>query len=730
MRRIFLVLSLELAMCFSGISRSRDYVSYVNTLQGSYNTPDFSHGRTVPYVGYPNGVNFWYPVGFSYVRGEMKGLGSDFICLSPEVLEQGDVQSPVSEFVAGSLDGRPDCFKVEFSNGVLSALTATERCAVFSFSYPSSGSPALLVSGGGKSQFDVDAGKRRIEGHIVTESPTWHVSDDYYVTIEFDRAPVYVSETAEGALRVGFTAGESVEVRVAASKISPEQAELNFSRELGNSGFQEIETRTREVWNAALGKIEVEGGTDGQVRTFYSCLYRTMLFPRRSYEYDVHGNPCFAYDRKIYDGKYHVNPILWDAYRSLFPLHNIINIEEQKDYVQSLMKTKEIAGWWPSGHVMIGNHAMSVLADAWVKGIRTFDPEKALSYYYDEVTRSVLDTMVNGAYNLEHLRGYGRMGHEHYFAAGYIPYSQNTDAVMETTSKTIEYCYDDFCAYRLAEASGSDFYRNLFARHLFNYRHVFDPSDGFFKGRDLSGCFDTDFNPYEWGGPFVEGNGWQWRFSVQQDPQGMMDLMGGEDKFTENLDELFEARSDSVLCGGYGYMIHEINEAVAGGQGQYAQGNEPCFHVMHLYNYAGQPWKAQKLLRKSMERLFDSSPKGFPGDEDGGAMSSWYVFNAMGFYPVTPGVGQYVLGSPLFDRITINLESGRKFVIETKGNSQKNVYVRCVLLNGKKYDKTWISHDVIVSGGKLVMQMGSNPDKVRGTSAVSRPYSLSGTLQQ
>ena len=296
---------------------------------------------------------------------------------------------------------------------------------------------------------------------------------------------------------------------------------------------------------------------------------------------------------------------------------------------------------------------------------------------------------------------------------------------METTSKTLEYYYDDFCAWKLARMAGLPFYESVFDRHRYNYRNVFDPSDGFFKGRDRDGRFDEDFNPYEWGGAFVEGNGWQWRFFVPQDIAGMASLMGGEAGLEKNLDGLFTAPGDSVLCGGYGFMIHEINEAVAGNQGQYAQGNEPCFHVMHIYNYIGKPWKAQEWLRQSMETLFDDSEKGFPGDEDGGAMSAWYVFNAMGFYPVTPGVAQYSIGSPLFDKVTISLDSGERFVILAKGNGPGRPYIASATLNGKEWKANYLPHGELARGGELVLEMSDTPNMGRGVGPSDKPYSMS-----
>lgn len=740
MKKKYFLLLVALFLVHYSHAQKQDLVKYVNTLQGSHNTPEFSHGRCSPLVGYPHGMHFWAPSGFSYVDKTVWGVGGNGLLLCPLTGKQALTEQKAVAFDSTQITGKPHYFKIKTGNGVVSEITPTERCAVFRFSYPRSGNAFLRLSGPREiNEFTIDPENRRITGFITNQSSHQQTRNKTYVILQFDQPFVsygtvgrssvednekHASGSGAGAF-VEFKKGATVQVKTALSKISREQAQTTFDREINGLTFAEVEKKAYGVWNGLLNKIVVEGGTQEQRKTFYSCLFRANLRPGKDYEIDENGNPRFCYDGRIHEGYYHSSPILWDAFRCLFSLQNIIHTEGQKAYVQSLLKMKPLTGWWPNGHVMIGNHAISVLTDAWAKGIRTFDPETALKYYYHEITHSLLDSVNNSAYNIEHVRGYGRMGFEDYFALGYIPYPQNTNRVMETTSKTLEYNYDDFCAYQLAKMTGNKFYENLFAKHIYNYRNVFDPSDQFFKGRDTEGKFDTDFNPYEWGGPFVEGNGWQWRFAVPQDAKGMMNLMGGENRFISNLDELFEVRPDSVLYGGYGYWIHEINEAVAGGQGQYAQGNEPCFHVIYLYNHAGQPWKGQKLIRESLTKLFNSGPKGFPGDEDGGAMSAWYVFSSMGFYPVTPGVPQYTLGSPLFDKITISLENGKKFTLIARQNSTENVYIRSASLNGKAYSKNWFNHDSIMQGGELILEMSDQPNMQRGIQEEDRPYSLS-----
>ena len=773
LRRIAAAGLFGLCSLSAAFAQKQDYVQYVNTLQGTDSKFELSYGNTYATTGMPYGMHTWGaqtgPNGegwkYQYSVDKIRGFQQAHQCspwmsdyavysLMPEVGELVvNEDARASKFSHANEIAKPHYYRVTLDNGITTEMAPTTRGVHLRFTYPRKGGAAYLVLDGyfAQSEVKIDPEKRRITGWVNNQRFVNHPETfrNYFV-IEFDKPfeewgtwenrkdEVFAGKT-EGAgdgygAYVRFRPGTKVQAKAASSYISPEQALLTLDRELGaDKNLEATKKRGAETWNALLGRIAVEGGTDEEIRTFYSCLFRANLFSRKFYERDAEGNPYYysPYDGKVHAGYMYTDNGFWDTFRSQFPLTNILHPTMQGRYMNALLAAQEQCGWLPSWSApgetggMIGNHAISLLTDAWAKGIRTFDPEEALGRYYREITRSAVDTLNNGDYNREHVRGYGRLGFEDYFAMGYIPYPQGTDRVMETTSKTIEYNYDDFCAWRLARMTGNDFYERIFARHIYNYRNVFDPADGFFKGRDREGRFDEDFNPYEWGGPFVEGNGWQWRFSVQQDARGMIGLMGGEEAFRRNLDELFAVRADSVLHGGYGYRIHEINEAVAGNQGQYAQGNEPCFHVIHLYNHAGQPWKAQRLLRESLTRLFNSGPEGFPGDEDGGAMSSWYVFNAMGFYTVTPGVGQYVLGSPLFDRVTIRLENGRKFVITADGNAPDRPYIRSATLNGAPWTKNWFDHETLMAGGELRLEMSGCPNTERGTAPEDRPYSMS-----
>jgi len=728
MKKLFLLSLILSAPMVIGAAEKKDLTELVNTFQGSYNVSEFSHGRCTPTVLTPHGMVSWSPANFSIVNNTVAGVrGSASLTPVTSVAALSDRIS--YGFDEKTAIGHPDYLYMKYSNGIVMEIAPTDRGGAVRFTFPKKEDAILAIAGGRGEGPEINLEKGIVNGHSQSANArTGAISHTYY-TLKFNQPILNSGKTENGMIYFQFPKGAVIEVYSATSKISAAQAQVTFNREIAYKTFDQIRTEANAAWNKALGRIEIEGGTLEQQKTFYSCLYRTNMRPAINYEYDSYGNPIHIYNDVEYQGKYYTNPILWDAFRCLFALNNIIDTQLEKEYMPSLVKFKEYTGWWPSAYTMIGNHAITVFADAWAKGIATFDPKHVLDLYYDEITHSLLEDRIDSKYNIEHIRGYGRMGHEDYFALGYIPFPQETNRVIESTSKTLEYNYDDFCAYKLAKMTGNQFYTDLFAKHIYNYRNVFDKKDYFFKGRDVTGEFDKDFNPYEWGGPLVEGNAWQWRFFAPQDANGLIDLMDGEENFIKCLDEVFEAPADSALelFGGYHFRIHEINEAAAGKQGQYAQSNEPCFHMIHMYSYVGQPWKTQKILRDSMTRLFNSGPKGFPGDEDGGAMSAWYVLNAMGFYPVTPGVPEYVLGSPLFSKITIHLESGKDFVIKADNNKEENVYIQSAALNGANYTKCFITHKDIMNGGEILFKMSNTPEKTRGTALSDRPYSLTPT---
>ena len=466
-----------------------------------------------------------------------------------------------------------------------------------------------------------------------------------------------------------------------------------------------------------LNRIVVEGGTDEQIRTFYCCLFRANLFSRKFYERKENGEPYYysPYNGRVYEGYMYTDNGFWDTFRSQFPLTNLLHPTMQGRYMNALLDAQEQGGWLPSWSApgetggMLGNHAISLLADAWAKGIRTFDPLRALKAYAHEA-------MNKGPYGGANGRGFWK----EYYQLGYVPYPES----LGSSSQTMEYAYDDFCGYQLARMTGHEEYARVFARQMYNYRNVFDPAVGLMRGKGADGKWQEPFDPLEWGGPFCEGNAWHYSWSVFHDVQGLINLYGSDEKFTTKMDSVF-ILPGVIKPGTYGGVIHEMREMELAGMGQYAHGNQPIQHMPYLYSYAGQPWKTQYWVRQIVQRLYNPTEKGFPGDEDQGGMSSWYVLSALGIYAVCPGTDEYVIGSPLFRKATITLENGNLFVIEAEGNSPENYYIQSGTLNGRELDKNYIRYSDIVDGGTLRFEMGPRPNLLRNTSKYAAPFSLS-----
>lgn len=744
-----------LALCLTlsfPVFAEKDLVQYVNTLQGTNSTYELSWGNTYPTTAVPYPMNSWSPQTgkngdgwkYQYSATTIRGFQPTHQC-SPWVGDYGVFSlMPVSELVVDESKratpfshdkeiAKPHYYKVTLENGITTEFSPTTRSAHFRFSFPAKGDAFLVLDGYTKtSQVQIDVANHRITGYVHNGAFSPKTHKNYFI-IQFDKPFVSygtwenrkntiqknnLSREGEGiGAYVQFAKGSKVQAKVSTSYISPEQAEVTMTRELGKHSSVEVTKQAAaDVWNQLLNRVLVEGGTEEDMKTFYSCMFRANLFSHKFYEEKEDGSPYYysPYDEKIHDGYMFTDNGFWDTFRSQFPLTNILHPTMQGQYMQALLDAQEQCGWLPSWSFpsetggMVGNHSISLLTDAWVKGIRTFDPEKALKAYAHEA-------MNKGPWGGAN----GRVRWKDYYQLGYIPYPES----MGSTAQTLEYCYDDFCAYQLAKMTGNKFYEEVFARQIYNYKNVYDPSVGFMRGRKLDGSW-ADFDAFEWGGPYCEGNAWHYNWSVFHDVQGLIDLTGGDERFVAKIDSVF-ALPGIVKYGTYGTKIHEMLEMELAKMGQYAQGNQPIQHMIYLYSYAGQPWKTQYWIRQVMDRLYNSSENGYPGDEDQGGMSSWYVLSALGIYSVCPGTDEYVLGSPKFRKATITMEDGKKFVIEAKGNSKDNVYIQNATLNGKKHTRNYIHYSDIVNGGVLELQMGNQPEKTRGTAKEDRPFSLS-----
>lgn len=753
-KNLFITMCLVAVFVTDSSAQNEDLTQYVNTLQGTNSKHELTRGNTYPTTALPWGMNFWTPQTgpnrdgwiYQHFKDSILGFRQTHQCSSWTRDYAAFSLMPVSgklevnqykraaKFSHKNEIAHPHYYKVTFDNKIITEMSPTERGVHMRFSFPGNGnSYVVLDANNGGSYVKILPEERRIIGYCKNANHS--VPDNFanYFVVEFDKPFVSYGtwKGNEGIISSGnkeaedeyvgtyiqFKKGSKVQAKVVSSYISYEQAELTLQQELGS--FKSVEqTRdvAQKVWNKHLGKVLVEGGTKEEKATFYSCFFRSMLFPRKFYEHDVNGQPIYysPYDGKIHDGHMYTDNGFWDTFRAQFPLNAILHPEFHNNYITSLITAYDQSGWLPTwsfpGHSggMIGNHALSLIADGWAKGFRSYDPKRAMEAMFHEATNKGAAGPSNG-----------RDGWKDYFIYGYVSYPD----YREATAKTLEYCYDDWCAMQFAKMTGQPFYEKLFAKQIFNYRNVYDPSVGFMRGRQKDGSWYPDFDPTEWGGPFTEGSAWHYLWSVFHDVQGLIDLTGGDRAFVAKLDSVFSV-PNTFKVGTYNRVIHEMAEMEMINMGQYAHGNQPIQHMIYLYNYAGQPWKTQKWARKVMADLYSSTPDGYPGDEDQGQTSSWYVISAMGLYSVCPGTTEYVIGSPVFPKMTIQLENGKKLIIEAENNNAENVYIQSASFDGKPFTKNYLQYEDLMNGGTIRYQMGNTPAFNRGVSKEDRPFSI------
>lgn len=752
-----LLLSIILAGCFCFLpAKNVNYADYVNPLMGTQSTFELSTGNTYPAIARPWGMNFWTPqtgkMGdgwqYTYTANKIRGFKQTHQP-SPWINDYGqfsimpvvgkpefDENKRASWFAHKGETAKPYYYKVYLAeHDVVTELTPTERAAMFRFTFPENEHSYVVVDAFDKaSSVKIDVANRRITGYSTRNSGG--VPDNFrnYFVIEFDKAFTYkavvdnktlIAESTEttsahaGAI-IGFATkkGETVHARVASSFISEEQALQNL-KELGNDTFDALVEKGKDAWNDVLGRVEVEGGDLDQYRTFYSCLYRSLLFPRKLYEVDasgaiVHYSP---FNGKVLPGYMYTDTGFWDTFRCLFPLLNLIYPSVNKEIQEGLINTYKESGFFPEwaspGHrgCMVGNNSASVLVDAYMKGVKVDD------------VATLYEGLLHATENVHpEISSTGRLGYEYYNRLGYVPYDVK---INENAARTLEYAYDDWCIYKLAkELKRPKKEINLFARRAMNYQNLFDKETLLMRGKNKDGKFMAPFSPLKWGDAFTEGNSWHYTWSVFHDPQGLIDLMGGDDVFVDMLDSVFSVPpvfDDSY----YGQVIHEIREMTVMNMGNYAHGNQPIQHMIYLYNYAKQPWKAQYWLRQVMDRLYTPTPDGYCGDEDNGQTSAWYVFSALGFYPVCPGTDQYVLGAPLFKKATVHFENGKTLEIKAPQNSRTNMYIKDMKVNGAEYSKNYVTHSLLQNGGVVDCVMSDAPNTERGIGMADAPYSFS-----
>ena len=749
---------IALALCVTAMGRHYEPVDYVSTLVGTQSSYAISTGNTYPAVCMPWGMNFWTPqtgkMGdgwtYTYTADKLRGFKqthqpspwiNDYgqFTIMPETGEAPvfDEEKRASWFSHKAEVATPYYYRAYLADyDVVTELAPTERAAIMRITFPENKSYVVVDAFDKGSYVKIMPKERMIVGYTTKNSGGVPQNFKNYFVMKFDKDFTYTATVTDGRINtadvkaecnhaggiVGFktSRGEQVNVRIASSFISEEQAIENL-KELGSDSFDEVKARGRNTWNDVLGRIEVKSDDIDHLRTFYSCLYRSVLFPRSFYEKNAKGEIVHysPYNGEVLPGYMFTDTGFWDTFRCLFPLLNVMypsmNEKMQAGLVNAYKESGFLPEWASPGHrgCMVGNNSASIVADAYLCGLKNYDAE------------TLWQAVVHGASAVHPtVSSTGRLGYEYYNKLGYVPYDVK---INENVARTLEYAYDDWCIYEFGKALGkSKKELEPFHKRAFNYRNVFDSETKLMRGRLKNGKFQSPFSPLKWGDAFTEGNAWHYTWSVFHDPAGLIQLMGGKQTFNNMLDSVFNVPplfDDSY----YGSVIHEIREMQIMNMGNYAHGNQPVQHMIYLYGYSGEPWKTQYWIRQTMQRMYNANPDGYCGDEDNGQTSAWYVFSAMGFYPVCPGAGEYVLGAPYFDEMTLHLENGRNVSIKANGNTDDNCYVNSLTLNGKPYSKNYIKRSDLMQGAQFVYNMSAKPNYSRGTAESDAPYSFSKT---
>ena len=757
MKRIFLSAVLT-CICTASAWANTEPVDMVNPLTGTLSKFELSTGNNYPVIALPWGMNFWTPQTgkngdgwqYTYTADKIRGFKQTHQP-SPWMNDYGmfslmpitgeavfDEEKRASWFSHKAEIAKPYYYRVYLADyDITTEIAPTERAAMFRFTFPQEEMSYVVLDAYDRGSYvQIQPEKNRIVGYTTRNSggvtkdfKNWFIIDfgsrSFDYTSVTDSKEIFtdrkeLKDNHTGAI-VGFRTGhrDVITARVASSFISLEQAERNLN-ELGKKSFDEIASDGRKIWNDVLGRIQVEGGSEEQMRTFYSCLWRSLHFPRRFYEIDDKGNPIHysPYNGQILPGYLFADTGVWDTFRCLFPFLNLVypsmNEQMQAGLVNAYLESGYLPEWSSPGHrdCMIGQNSASVVADAYIKGIRVANQDK------------LWDAVTYGAHHHLDRSASGRVGHDYYDRLGYVPCNVG---IGQNVARTLEYAYNDWSIYTLGKAMGkSEAELAPYKKAALNYANVYNPARKLMCGREEQGAFNADFVPENWSGEFCEGNSWHWSFCVFHDPAGLSKLMGGRDEMTEMMDSVFVLPSYLGLRSRG--MIHEMREMQVMDMGQYAHGNQPIQHMVYLYNWTGQPWKAQYWTREIMDKLYNPNADAYCGDEDNGQTSAWYVFSAMGFYPVCPGTKQYAMGSPLFQKILVKLENGKTIQIEAPDNNKQTRYVKDVKVNGKSVSRTWLEHDELTKGATIKFQMSSKPNTKRGTDEKDAPYSFTQEL--
>ncbi|MGA8729337.1 MAG: GH92 family glycosyl hydrolase [Terracidiphilus sp.] len=713
---------------------------------------------TIPYVQRPHGMARLAPIttpGITdrYLADKIYGFPAGPAVLMASVGKVGtSAAANASDYDHDFEVTTPYYYSADLQTWNIKAeFTASEQAAYYRFTFPASAHSHLIFSVGNDAELSVVGhtavqGSERIVGPVGKIDETGKETREYFYA-EFSRSfDVYQTWRKDGLShearqigdQIGFVsdgatrAGEQIEVRVGISYISAEQAQRNLVREIPGWTFEHVKSDTRAVWNKALTGISTVGGTDRQRTIFYTALYRSL---GRMTDITEDGKYFSGYDHAVHDAQGHdfyIDDGTWDTYRSLHPLQLLLDARQQEDMVRSYVRMYEQSGWLPSfpsvageQAVMIGHHAIAVILDTYMKGYRDFDVEQAYAAMRKSATESTMLPWSRGP-----LTGLDRV----YFKKGFFPALANgeQETVQEVTperrqavSVTLESSYDDWCLAQFAKALGKQSDEVYFNKLAHNYENVFNPEIGFMAPKSADGEWVAHFDPTLGGGQggrdyTTEVDSWLYTFNVQHDVAGLIHLLGGRDAFNAKLDRLFVEQYGTSKYA----FLGQFPDAT-GLVGLYAQGNEPSFHIPYLYDFSGQPWKTQKRVRQLMDVWYGDGPLGIPGDDDGGATSSWYVLSAIGFYPVCPGSPVYEIGSPIFAKSTIRMGNGKELIILANHVSARNKYIQSAQLNGKPLNRAWFRQSEIANGGILALEMADKPNTHWGSAPEDVPPSMS-----
>lgn len=724
---------------------------YIDTRQGSHNKHAFSHGNTLPYTSVPFGMNhfvvqtnqegswFFNPhdrvfLGLRLTHQPSPWMGDfSYFLMTPIADEKikGSLFSCQSSYRPEEAVFKPHYVKVKQQRyNIITELVPTCYGATMNIKYNSSKQAGIVLNVKNISEFHIDAANRKITGYISNFAGCHDDGFRMYVSMSFSK-DIDLSTSgyydAEGVLRnetrlngvdqhvvIRFHDCETdvLEAKLATSFISLEQAELNLQRDSGQS-LHELKDQAAQAWNHYLNKIQVSHSNEEYLRTFYGCLYRMFLFPQKFYELDENMEPIH-YDttaKAVKKGVLYTNNGFWDTYKTVYPLYSIIAPKEYEEMLEGFLNSYRETGFLPKWlspderGLMPGTLIDAVIADAAAKGIG------------QQLMPELLEAMLTAAKTQSEKDCYGRQGTLDYIKYGYVPSHYH-----ESVNHTLDYAYSDYCISRVAEVLGNEEVAEHYRQSALNYRNIFDPETGFMRAKDANGQFRPDFNSTSWGLDYAEGSAWQNSFAVFHDIQGLIEAYGSKERFFEKITELCNKEPKFDVLG-YGFEIHEMSEMAAIDYGQLAISNQPSFHIPYLFNYVGQPASSQVVIKQLLANLFNSGFDGYPGDEDNGSMSGWYVFSSMGFYPVCPGSNEYVLGIPLFDSVKIELPNGKHMKIETSNNNPQSNFVANVNLDNEPYQKLFITHEDIMAGKSLDFRLGLAPS-YRSYKPEELPFSI------